>query len=510
MRRAVLTFAILSVPAAAFGQFPSLSDLASKLAERVPGLSKILETPPAISTGLDDATRGVPMLDGFTPDSFAPLAALPKDAAGGFVLHPGAFELDAQSYCLHAGTSRPRGGDGYLFAPLAGPDATLIASVLDHSLAHPEIAEPDIQLLIWGLLARARIDEMDPDVQAAAAALLSPDQIEHANAGALALVPEELRDRAFADAPPPVQRVLEAEAELRDKLTDGETAYDEIADVAAPDEDPDPQPGDREIPEGRWSLHPGGFFVRYLPNGYTETRIQVYVPEHVAITQDALGRIVRLTDPDGGVIETSYDDTVAPLEVPGDPSLKGYAFKSIRYREPASAGGAPRVAAWDDVGWTFVRASAGPAAPRPAMPRLLLARWTGAAPRPAPSPDGDGSRFDGWRNRYNTAKGYYDDATDLRDRLRIAHGPRTQADVGRLTDLKHYQDGLKAATGANLTDKGKWIAKHTEIVSNAWRYAACMLGGGCNNDKPHYQPSHDVAVPGRGGAQRLGLSGRGH
>jgi hypothetical protein len=36
-----------------------------------------------------------------------------------------------------------------------------------------------------------------------------------------------------------------------------------------------------------------------------------------------------------------------------------------------------------------------------------------------------------------------------------------------------------------------------------------MLGGGCNNDKPHYQPSHDVAVPGRGGAQRLGLSGRG-
>ena len=37
-------------------------------------------------------------------------------------------------------------------------------------------------------------------------------------------------------------------------------------------------PGSREVPMGRWSLHPDGYYVRYLPRGYSYTVVEVWVP----------------------------------------------------------------------------------------------------------------------------------------------------------------------------------------------------------------------------------------
>jgi hypothetical protein len=37
--------------------------------------------------------------------------------------------------------------------------------------------------------------------------------------------------------------------------------------------------GSRDVPAGRWSLHPDGYYVRYLPRGYSYTVTQVWVPE---------------------------------------------------------------------------------------------------------------------------------------------------------------------------------------------------------------------------------------
>ena len=37
--------------------------------------------------------------------------------------------------------------------------------------------------------------------------------------------------------------------------------------------------GSREVPSGRWSLHPDGYYVRYLPVSYTNTVTQIWVPQ---------------------------------------------------------------------------------------------------------------------------------------------------------------------------------------------------------------------------------------
>ncbi len=36
--------------------------------------------------------------------------------------------------------------------------------------------------------------------------------------------------------------------------------------------------GSQAVPEGRWSRHPDGYWVRYLPSGYSSTRLEVWVP----------------------------------------------------------------------------------------------------------------------------------------------------------------------------------------------------------------------------------------
>jgi hypothetical protein len=37
--------------------------------------------------------------------------------------------------------------------------------------------------------------------------------------------------------------------------------------------------GSRDVPSGRWSLHPDGYYVRYLPSGYSSTRVEIWVPQ---------------------------------------------------------------------------------------------------------------------------------------------------------------------------------------------------------------------------------------
>ena len=36
--------------------------------------------------------------------------------------------------------------------------------------------------------------------------------------------------------------------------------------------------GSKGIPKGQWSRHPDGYYVRYMPQGYSYTVIQVWMP----------------------------------------------------------------------------------------------------------------------------------------------------------------------------------------------------------------------------------------
>lgn len=241
---------------------------------------RLLESPPPITTNLDDAVWAVDSLDSHNPNPgvFSPLTALARGPHGGFVLRPGHFAMQAQSYCLKAGTHGPGGGDGYLYAPPRGPAEDQVMSIVRNSVQHPGIHQHDIQLLLWAIIARAKFENLQPNLKAVAAQLLTPQQIVTLNRSAWELAGPAL-EQAMASLPEPAQQVLRAESQLRDMLTSASSSFEDMERVAVLAGVAPRGEGSRDVPSGRWSRHPDGYYVRYLPAGYPSTRVEVWVPE---------------------------------------------------------------------------------------------------------------------------------------------------------------------------------------------------------------------------------------
>jgi hypothetical protein len=294
IRRLTTSVAVLAVtvlatsPAPASAQLGGLRDALGKAATKAPNLTDILQKDPPITTDLGDAVWSVDSLDNFwavdSLDNFRgidvkSMTDLRRTPTGGFILQAGAYTFDAQSYCLKAGTYGPGGGDGYLYAPLDGPADNAVLSIARNSYLNPDIPQRDIQVLLWAIIARSKFEDLPNSMKLTAARLLTPEQLARLNRSALDLVPQSALNSALAKVPEPVRLVLEAEAKLRQMLIDPGTTFDQLERVAVLAGLAEPGPGSRKIPLQRWSKVPEGYFVRYLPSGYSETKIQVWVPQ---------------------------------------------------------------------------------------------------------------------------------------------------------------------------------------------------------------------------------------
>ena len=241
-----------------------------------------------VTTSLGRAVTAVEALDRFEPAVWQPLQDQPQDGSGAFHLMPGAYDFQAASYCLHAGTHGPGGGEGYLYAPLEGSRRAVIRAILQNSVGHREIPQQEIQVLLWAILARTSLHQMPRPAQAAAARLLTPGELLELGGASFRAVTPGIWSGGGQALPPAVSRVLQAEAQLRQLFTRDDTPYAELERVAVLLGDPEPDPGWRDVPRGRWSSHPDGYFIRFFPSGYDKTRIQVYVPEPRAVARDGL------------------------------------------------------------------------------------------------------------------------------------------------------------------------------------------------------------------------------
>ena len=270
----VSTFAI---PADA--QLGGLGRAVGRAAGRM-NVDAVLRGDPPITTSLPDARWAVDSLDNFTPrEAKRSLMQLQRTPNGGFVLQPGYYEFHDQSYCLKAGTHGPGGGDGYIYAPPRGPAEDAVMTIVRGSVNKPNIDQHDIQVLLWAIIARTKFEDLDSRLKATAAQLLTPRQLASLNRTALDLVPGPALDAATNSLPPLVKQVFQAEAQLRQMLTNPGTPYDQLERVAVLAGMAPMGEGSRAIPTGRWSLHPDGYYVRYLPYSYTNTLVQIWVPQ---------------------------------------------------------------------------------------------------------------------------------------------------------------------------------------------------------------------------------------
>jgi len=228
-----------------------------------------------ITTSLDDARYATNPPADMPPGSRPqPMIGLDRTANGGFLLAAGYYEMHTQSYCLKAGTHGPGGGDGYLYAPPLGPAEAAVVAILQNSVDRPEIEQRDIQLLLWAIIARAQFEDLEHGLRATASRLLTPRQLATLNRDALGTGVE----LALGSAPPLVRQALQAESDLRQMLTDPGATFGQMEATAVLAGAVGIGPGSRDVSSGRWSLHPDGYYVRYLPEGYSRTLTQIWVP----------------------------------------------------------------------------------------------------------------------------------------------------------------------------------------------------------------------------------------
>ncbi len=465
MKRATL---LLSFPVVvALVLCSCVSRMPPEIPVEIPDLGNVIDHKPAIATSLSDAVTAVPFLDGYKPAGTSPMSLLPRTNDGGFELtHPGHFAFEAKSYCLAHGKRSPGSSRGALYAPLRGARADVVHNVLCRAGEHPEIFQSDIQSLLWAITSRTRIRDLSPDVRRAADTLLTSSEIRRLNGGALGLIPDEILDEAIARLPKEAQRVLEAEARLRERLSSAESTYEEIEEIAvvfdgaSDDED--------AVPRGRWSFHPDGYFIRYCPRGYSRTLITLYVPERFRIERDAKGRITSLADWRGNVIVTEYDDTIEPMSVPGEPGLRAYALRSIRFvcldASKASTDFCPLkttaadmmvLSEWKNAGWVF---------------------WGVPTGRGRPA-TGSG-RFADLKDRYESSKAHKEELHDLVDGVKQLRGRRARVTItpkamDEIMSLAHYAAAIEQAIGDSPANADTWLENPVGVVKRAWQSAVC-------------------------------------
>jgi hypothetical protein len=235
----------------------------------------IINNTQAVTASFEDIdTASVTQL--FTSDKTpVSLTELPRTEEGAYVLSPGFYEADFKTYCLQPGTPAPSANDVYFQAPLRGYRKDIIETVLRNSQKESHLDQKNIQLLLWAVVSRSDFSKLSSSVQYTARQLLSSKQIFELRGGMVGAAKTVVKVLPSTG----VQNNLQ---KLFDLGTSSYDTYERLAVLNAPSEIR--RPG---FKRDQWLKVEDGYYVRYYPNSYKQTKIQVYVPAGVA---DSAGR----------------------------------------------------------------------------------------------------------------------------------------------------------------------------------------------------------------------------
>jgi hypothetical protein len=474
MRAIIALVLVAALPVITAAQLPRPADLAG-IARKLPSLDRFMRNRP-LDSSIDDSLGPQLFLDqreAAINRQAGDMKRQPRSSNGGFLLRPGLWEGTFESYCLRPATRGPSGAqsDGYLWAPLKGPRANAVSIILRGASAHPNIPREDIQLLLWAILARTRVSEMPPKLQAAARAMLPAGEINAISVDGLQVIDVADRTNLFRSVTGPLRQVLEIESDLRYEFSRGNANYEQIERIAVLSGGAPPPSNKNAVRRGQWSRHPGGYFVRYFPDSFRNMRMQVLVPGRVKVVRDQLHRITSIEDVRGGKSEVTYNDAIAPRPHPRNSKMKAYAFKTIRLTR-RGADGKPQVLEIKDRGYTFHQSRP----PRRGFIAMVSdgVQWL----RDLVSTPVEARRqFDwsGWGERIQDAYDRWTDYEWLRDRAEATTTEGDDSAVDDLGDTEHYEDGIEAAITGDVSDRAGWIAENQERQNEALEHAVIVI-----------------------------------
>lgn len=266
---------------------------------RIEKLISRFEKGQPVSTTFDDAVYEAVFLENFEPmeDDYQPLDVQPKSTNGGYRLQSGLYTMNARSFCLRGYTHGPSKGDGHLYAPMKGKKAGLVQAIIRNYALNPDIPQQDVQVLLWAIIAGSDMKTLGHHHAQTLNLLFTPQELltfagKDWLDGYAQKQFDELKKVIFNKTPPQLQALLDADNKIRTMVSENKT-FQEIekfailAGVA-------PREMIREVSKGQWSYHPDGFFVRFFPNGYSQTRVDVYVPFDNAVRLDSDGNATEI------------------------------------------------------------------------------------------------------------------------------------------------------------------------------------------------------------------------
>lgn len=396
-------------------------------------------------------------------------------------LGPGYYRLTVQSYCLKAGTHAPTKGSGHLLAPIKGKRDDLVKNIITRSVDHPEIEQHDIQLLLWSIIYGVKFTDLKPDLQMRVKPLMTEAEIADLSVGIkdipIDLLPDELKETA---------RYYK---NLRQKLTNPASSYEEIESMAV---FPGAPPSDmlkKQVDPGNWAYTGDGYYMRIMPERYYKSVLEIYRPGHVNVTRDNLQRITSL-ERDGYKTEVAYHDE------PGSDVLfvdrkyfPIYRFKSIKYSGPNEG----EEYTIENTGW---------------MIRGNGKQLKGVTEYKNYPQDPTSSEY---KTRLNKANEFFKLIKKYKKNPnKPGKGGKTDITGGFDAD-RHFRDGMEAASNPqDLKKKGEWINKNLNHTKDWWNCASNALTGStsCDDDdqpkKPN--PQKNAGAPGNTAGQRIAPS----
>jgi hypothetical protein len=229
-----------------------------------------------LTTSLSDVVRGDTLPPTVEPKAFDPLLKLERAPNGSFILRTGIFELYAESYSLEPYDQQWARPSGFFPAPIKGRRAKVISDILKYTELHPEVAQATIQNLLGLTVYGTDFEKMPVQTQQAAVRILPRETLLLIKGAAQAKSLEKiLLDRLGHKLPKVMQKAADAAA----KAEQIDTEHQITATLKDLKTNSDAQQFTASGPRGTWLQMPGGFFIRYLPEGYAKTRLQVIVPE---------------------------------------------------------------------------------------------------------------------------------------------------------------------------------------------------------------------------------------
>lgn len=236
-----------------------------------------------LTTDINDAFPYFTNIEDF-PINPAPKEVIDRFNKEGILnLEPGVYDFNFKSFCLHAGKYGPYTGSGYLMAPLKGGKSETIKRILKNSANRSDIPQTDVQSLIWAVLANEKYGDFSKDMQLTADKLLEKNDLESLGKSFLDIIPEPIRAWLWGQVekrlPEEVLSLWNRVNELKMKIRDARTTYEELESIAMRFGKPPIPENMLDIKEGTWSRIKEGCFARIFPDGYSSTRMQIYVPE---------------------------------------------------------------------------------------------------------------------------------------------------------------------------------------------------------------------------------------